>query len=73
MDTKNNKNNGSGIMNTMGIAKAATDMNAMNVRTEASMKVMKLAMDTVEQEGEGLMKIIDSMLTGLGQKFDISA
>ena len=60
-------------MNTMGIAKAATDMNAMNVRTEASMKVMKLAMDTVEQEGEGLMKIIDSMLTGLGQKFDISA
>ena len=59
-------------MSITGIAQAATNINAINFRTEASLKVMKMAMDTAEQEGDALMKMIDSVLTGVGQNLDIS-
>jgi len=57
----------------MGVAQVASNMKTISLRTEASLKVMKMAMDVVENEGAGLMKMIDSALTGLGQKLDISA
>jgi len=60
-------------MDMVGIAKMATNMKTMNLRNEATLKVLKIAMDTAEQEGEGLMKMIDSMLTGVGRNFDMSA
>ena len=60
-------------MDMVGIAKMATNMKTMNLRNEATLKVLKIAMDTAEQEGEGLMKMIDAMLTGVGRNFDMSA
>ena len=55
-----------------GIAQVATNIKTMSLLTEASLKVMKMAMNVAEQEGVGFMKILDSALTGVGQNLDIS-
>jgi len=55
----------------MGVAQVATNMKTMSLHTEASLKVMKMAMNVAEQEGASLMKMIDTALTGLGQNLDM--
>ena len=55
-----------------GIAEIASDMKTTRIRTEAAMKVLKISMDVAEQESVGLMKMIDSIITGVGQNCDIS-
>jgi len=57
----------------MDVAQVAMSMKTMSVRTESSLKVMKMAMDVVEQEGADLMKLIDAAMTGIGQNIDIMA
>ena len=53
-----------------GIANIAIGMKTTQINTEAAMKVLKMSMDTAKQEGAGLMKMIDAMLTGVGRNLD---
>ena len=52
------------------IAQAASTMKATQLQTEASFKVMKMNKNLAEQEGAGLMKLIDAAMTGIGQNID---
>jgi len=55
----------------MRIASAASDMKLLHVQTEATFRVMKMVMDTFEDASEGLMKMIDAAMTGVGQNVDM--
>ena len=55
-----------------GIAQTASDMKTTHLRTEAAMKVLKTSIDVMEQEGAALIKMIDSIMTGVGQNYDMS-
>ena len=57
-------------MDVMGIATVATNMKRTQLQTEAGLKVMKIAMDTTKMEGEPLIEMIDSAITGVGQTYD---
>ena len=57
-------------MDVMSIASVATNMKRTQLQTEAGLKVMKIAMDTTKMEGEQLIEMIDSAITGVGQTYD---
>jgi len=59
-------------MDIMGIASVAQDMKAAQVQAEVGLKVMKMAMNTAEQEGEAFIEMLDAALTGVGQNLDVS-
>ena len=59
-------------MNDMGISRISASMSPIRAQAETSAKVMNMANDVMEKEGEGLTKMMASM-TGVGQNVDISA
>jgi len=59
-------------MDATGIARLASDMKTMQLQSEMSVRVLKMTMDVAAQEGEELVEMIDSILTGAGQNIDIS-
>ncbi|MCL2004336.1 MAG: putative motility protein [Oscillospiraceae bacterium] len=60
----------SSIGNSM--AAMATDMKMVNLQTEASAKVLNMAEETMQREGDSLIRLMNASFTGLGQKFDMS-
>jgi len=59
-------------MDTIGIANMATNVKMLHVQTEVAFKAIKMTMDMAEQEGAGLMKMLDAAMTGLGQNIDMA-
>ena len=59
-------------MDVVGIANVAQDMKAAQIKAEVGLKVMKMAMDTAEQEGAAFIEMLDAALTGVGQNLDVS-
>jgi len=51
----------------------ATDTKTMLLQAEMSTRTMKMAMDMAKQEGEELVDMIDSILTGTGLYIDTYA
>jgi len=60
------------IMDIMGIASVAQDMKTVQMQAEVGLRVMKMAMDTAEQEGAAFIEMLDAALTGVGQNLDVS-
>ena len=60
-------------MDSLGIARMATDTKTMLLQAEMSTRTMKMAMDMAKQEGEELVDMIDSILTGTGLYIDTYA
>ena len=60
-------------MDSLGIARMATDMKTIMLQSEMSIRTMKMAMDMAEQAGDELVDMIDSILTGTGLYVDTYA
>ena len=58
-------------MDITGVARIATDMKTAHLHTEIALRVMKMSMEQAEQGAEGLLKMIDASLTGIGQNIDV--
>ena len=58
-------------MDTLRIASTASDIKMLHVQTEASFRVMKMVMETFDEASEGLMKMLDAAMTGIGQNIDM--
>ena len=57
----------------VGIANAANTMKTLHLQSETTFRVMKMVMDLSEQEGAGLIKMLDAAMTGIGQNIDMFA
>jgi len=60
-------------MDSMGIASVAKNMKAVQLQTEKAFRVMKMVMNTAEEEGAALLKMMDAAMTGIGQNLDTYA
>ena len=58
-------------MDTIRIANTASNISMLHVQSEATFRVMKMVMDSYEEEGDGLLKMIDAAMTGIGQNLDM--
>jgi len=58
-------------MDPIRIANMASNMNMLHLQSETTFRVMKMVLDVSEQEGAGLMKMIDAAMTGIGQNIDM--
>jgi hypothetical protein len=58
--------------NVGNIPAMATEMRMANVQTEAAVSVLNMAEETLTQEGESLIRMMNASFTGLGQNFDMS-
>jgi len=59
-------------MDIMGIASVAQDMKATQLQAEVGLRVMKMAMNTAEQEGEAFIEMLDAAITGVGTNLDVT-
>ena len=59
-------------MDISGVASAASNMSAAGVQYMASLKVMDMAQNVMEEAAAELIDSMNAIITGLGQNIDIS-